>query len=83
MGHNIKSIREAAALILRVWRDAAAFFFSIELWLMVLVAFATVGGVWLAIMGDPLSMLSFGFAIAYVGTRSVLHVKRILNWPFI
>ena len=27
-------------------------------------------------------MLAFGFVIAYVGTRSVLHVKRIVNWLF-
>lgn len=83
MQHEIKTIKEAAALALRVWRQAAAFFISIELWLMVMVAVATVGGVWLAFMGDARSVLSLGFAIAYVGTRSVLHAKRILNWPFI
>ncbi|KQV90187.1 hypothetical protein ASD15_22910 [Massilia sp. Root351] len=83
MGHNIQSIKEACALALRVWREASAFFFSIELWLMVLVAMATVGGVFLAFMGSPFSILAFGFAIAYVGTRAVLHAKRILHWPFI
>ncbi|KQW93690.1 hypothetical protein ASC94_13930 [Massilia sp. Root418] len=83
MGHNIKSIKEACALALRVWRDASPFFFSIELWLMVLVAVASVSGVFLAFMGDPLSILAFGFAIAYVGTRAVLHARRILSWPFI
>lgn len=83
MGHNIKSIREALALALRVWREAAAFFLSIELWLMVLVATATVSGVFLAFMGSPLSILAFGFAGTYVAARSVLHAKRILNWPFI
>jgi hypothetical protein len=42
-----------------------------------------VSGVFLAFMGDPLSILAFGFAIAYVGTRAVLHARRILHWPFI
>ena len=83
MGHDIKTIKEAWALTLRVWREAIHFFLSIELWLMVLVAGATVGGVWLAALGDGRSLLAFGFAIAYVVTRSVLHVKRILGWPFI
>jgi small-conductance mechanosensitive channel len=83
MGHDIKTIKEAIAVTLRVWRTASAFFLSIELWLMVLVAVATVSGVFLAFMGSPLSMLAFGFAGAYVATRSVLHAKRILNWPFI
>ncbi len=66
-----------------MWREAAGFFFSIELWLMVLVAVATVGGVWLAFMGDARSLLAFGFAIAYMTVRPVLHVKGILKWPFI
>lgn len=83
MGHDIKTFREAAALMARVWRDAAGFFFSIELWLMVLVAAATVGGAWLAVMGDAWSLLAFAFAIGYVATRTVLHLKRILSWPFI
>jgi hypothetical protein len=83
MGHDIKTIKEALALIVRVWRQAIHFFLSIELWLMVVVAAATVGGVWLAAMGDARSLLAFGFAIAYVATRTTLHVKRILSWPFI
>lgn len=83
MGHNIKSFKEALKLALRVWREAAAFFLSIELWLMVLVAVATVSGVFLAFMGDALSFLAFGFAAAYLVARTVLHTKRILNWPFI
>jgi hypothetical protein len=83
MGHNIHSFNEARALVLRVWRDAASFFLSIELALMVLVAVATVGGLFYAVMGDIHSLLCFGFAIGYVATRSVLHVKRILTWPFI
>jgi hypothetical protein len=83
MGHNIHTLKEARALALRVWRDAATFFLSIELALMVLVAATTVGGVFLAVMGDLRSLLCFGFAIAYVATRSVLHVRRKLSWPFI
>jgi hypothetical protein len=50
---------------------------------MVVVAFATVGGVWLAAMGDLRCLLAFGFAGAYLAARAVLHVKRILAWPFI
>lgn len=83
MRREIKTFKQAGALTLSVWREAIHFFLSIELWLMVLVAAATVGGVWLAVMGDLRSLLSFGFAIAYVLTRTILHVKRILNWPFI
>ena len=83
MRHQIKTLREASALTLRVWRESIYFFLSIELWLMVLVAAATVAGVWLAAMGDARSLLAFGFAIAYVVTRTILHVKRIVTWPFI
>jgi hypothetical protein len=83
MGHDIKTIKEAAALMLRVWREASTFFLSIELWLMVLVAFATVAGFWFAVLGDARALLAFGFAAAYVGARSVLHVRRKLAWPFI
>jgi hypothetical protein len=83
MGHDIKTIKEARALLLRAWREALPFFLSIELWLMVGVAFATVAGVFLAFMGDARCLLPFGFAGAYLATRSVLHLKRILAWPFI
>ncbi|MDN4058233.1 hypothetical protein QPK31_08305 [Massilia sp. YIM B02769] len=77
------NFKDIAALTLRVWREAATFFLSIELGLMLLVVAATVGGVWLAVMHDVHSLLAFGFAIAYVATRVMLHVKRILSWPFI
>ena len=83
MGHDIHTLKEARALALRVWRNAATFFFSIELALMVLVAVSTVAGVFFAFMGDLRSLLAFGFAIAYVATRTVLHLKRKLHWPFI
>ena len=83
MDHDIRTIGDAARLVLRAWREASAFFLSLELWLMVLVAGATVAGVWLAVMVDARSLLAFGFAIGYVVARSALHVKRILAWPFI
>ena len=80
---NPPNFKDIAALTLRVWREAATFFLSIELGLMLLVVAATVGGVCLAVMHDVHSLLAFGFAIAYVATRVTLHVKRILSWPFI
>ncbi|MFC5462271.1 hypothetical protein [Massilia niabensis] len=83
MRHEIKTLKEAGALTLRVWRESIHFFLSIELWLMVLVAAATVAGVWFAALGDLRSLLAFGFAIGYVVTRTILHVKRVLTWPFI
>ena len=83
MGHDITTFKQARALLLQAVRAAAPFFLSIELWLMVGVAFATVAGVWLAVMGDAFCLLPIGFAGAYLVTRSVLHAKRILAWPFI
>lgn len=83
MGHDIKTFREAAALVLRVWRASSGFFLSIELWLMVLVSGAAVGGAFLAVMGSSWSLLAFGSVIAYVATRTTLHMRRILAWPFI
>jgi hypothetical protein len=83
MDHDIKTIKQAGTLVLHTWRQASAFFLSIELLLMVLVAFATVGGVWLAVMGSALCLLPFGFAAAYLAARSLLHTRRILAWPFI
>jgi hypothetical protein len=83
MGHDIKTIKQAGALVLQTWRGAAAFFLSIELALVVLMAFATVGGVWLAVMGDLRCLLAFGFAGGYMALRAALHVKRVLAWPFI
>jgi hypothetical protein len=83
MGHDVKTIKQAGTLVLQTWRAAAAFFLSIELALMVLVAFATVGGVWLAAMGDLRCLLAFGVAGGYLALRAVLHMKRVLAWPFI
>lgn len=83
MNTEVKTFRDAVVLVLRAWRQSIPFFVSIELWLMLLVAVATVGGVWLTAMADGRAVLAFGFAIGYVATRTVLHVKRILHWPFI
>ena len=77
------TLKQAGALALRTWRNAAPFFLSIELALMLLVAASTVAGVWLAVMLDARSLLAFGFAIAYLVTRTLLHVQRKLSWPFI
>jgi hypothetical protein len=83
MGHDVKTFKQAGTLVLQTWRAAAGFFLSIELLLMLLVAFATVAGIFLAFLGDLRCLLSFGFAGAYLVARPVLHVKRILAWPFI
>lgn len=82
MNTEVKTLRDAIALVLRACRAAAPFFLSIEMWLMVLVAAATVGGFWLAFLGDLRSLLAFGFAAGYLVARPVLHMKRILSWPF-
>ena len=82
MPNEVKSLRDAALLVLAACRAAAPFFLSIEVWLMVAVAAATVGGFWLAFLGDLRSVLAFGFALGYLVLRPVLHVKRILHWPF-
>jgi hypothetical protein len=83
MGHDIKTIKEAGTLVRGTWRKAAPFFLSIELWLVVLVAFATVGGLFLALVGSAVCLMPLGFAAGYLVVRPVLHVKRILAWPFI
>jgi hypothetical protein len=83
MGHDIKTFREAIALLRRVWQEASGFFLSIELWLMVLAAGTLVGGAFLAVMGDAWSLAAFAFAFGYVAARTVLHLKRILAWPFL
>lgn len=82
MAHDIKTFREARALLLQVGRAAAPFFLSIELLLMVLAAAATVGGFWLAVLGSAWSVLAFALSFGYLAARAVLHVKRILAWPF-
>lgn len=83
MNREAKTSRDAITLVLRACREAAPFFLSIETWLMVLVAAATVGGFWLAFLGDLRSVLAFGFALGYLVLRPLLHMKRILAWPFL
>ena len=76
MGYGIKTVKEAIALMRRVWRESIVFFISIELWLMVLAAGATVGGVWLSFMGDLRGVLALGQAAPDQAGRRVLHTKR-------
>ena len=83
MNSEATTFREALALVLRACRAALPFFLSIETWLMVAVAAATVGGFWLAFMGDLRSLAAFAGAVTYLVLRSVLHAKRILSWPFL
>lgn len=83
MGHDIKSTREALAELRQVWRASAGFFLSIELWLMVASAAASVAAVWLAFLGDLRCLLAFGAVVGYLALRVILHLKRLLAWPFI
>jgi len=83
MEHPVKTPKQALALIVQVWSQTGGFFRSIEVWLMVAVAAAMVGGLFLAAMGDARSLLAFGFAFGYLVARPVLHHKGILSWPFI
>lgn len=83
MNHDIKTVREAATLVRRTWRGAASFFLSLELWLVVLAAGATVGGMFLAVVGDARCLLAFGFAFGYLALRVNLHLRRVLAWPFL
>ncbi|QBI00847.1 hypothetical protein [Pseudoduganella albidiflava] len=83
MNSQATTVREAIAVVLRACRAALPFFLSIETWLMVAVAATTVGGFWLAFMGDLRSLVLFGGAVGYLVLRSVLHAKRILGWPFV
>ncbi|WP_342113570.1 hypothetical protein [Pseudoduganella sp. OTU4001] len=83
MEKPVKTPQEALKLIAATWRRSAGFLTSIEVWLMVLVAAAMVGGAFLAAMGDVRSLLAIGFAVGYLVLRPVLHAKGILSWPFI
>jgi len=83
MERPVKSPQEALQLIARVWSQAGGFFASIEVWLMVLVAALTVGGLFLAFMGDSRSLLAFGIAAGYLAARPLLHARGILRWPFL
>jgi hypothetical protein len=83
MENPVKTPKEAFKLMIDAWRRAGSFFASIEVWLMVLVAAAMVGGVFLAAMGDARSLLAIGFSVGYLVLRPVLHAKGILAWPFL
>lgn len=83
MEKPVKTPREAINLIANTWGRSAGFLTSIEMWLMVLVAASTVGGIFLAAMGDVRSLLAIGFAVSYLVLRPVLHAKGILSWPFL
>ncbi len=83
MSHEVKTIKEICALTLRVWREAAVLFMSIEVWLLMLVAVSLVAGLFLAFMGEASSLLAFGFSLGYLVARPVLHAKGILKWPFL
>jgi len=58
MEKPVKTPKQAFKLMIETWRRAGSFFASIEVWLMVLVAAAMVGGVFLAAMGDARSLLA-------------------------
>jgi len=82
MGQHSKSTRAALAELRQVSTASAGFLLSIELWLMVLAASASVGGVWLAFMGDLRCLPAFCFAFGYPALRVLLHLRRLLAWPF-
>jgi hypothetical protein len=83
MQKPVKTLQEAIKVTVETWRLAVPFFTSIEVWLMVLVAAATVGGIFLAAMGDGRALLAIGYAVGYLVLRPVLHAKGILSWPFL
>ncbi len=83
MEQPVKTPKEALKLIAATWARTGVFFKSIEVWLMVVVAAAIVGGIFLAAMGDARCLLAIGFAVGYLVLRPVLHAKGILSWPFL
>ncbi|MES2262626.1 MAG: hypothetical protein V4724_29220 [Pseudomonadota bacterium] len=83
MKPDLHTFKDLCALTLRVWREAAGFFLSIEVCLLLLVAVAPVAGLFLAFMGEWSAVPCFAFALGYLVARPVLHVKGILGWPFI
>lgn len=82
MSNHPRPITHAIAEVASAVRAAAGFLLTIEVWMMVVVAAATVAGFWLAFVGNPGSLLAFAFAAGYLAARVVLHLKRILSWPF-
>ena len=68
---------------IRVWQQSAEYFKSIEVALVLGMAFAMVGGVWLTVLGDARGLILLATVLAYFIARPVLHVKGILSWPFL
>lgn len=68
---------------IRVWQQSAEYFKSIEVALVLCMAFAMVGGVWLTALGDARGLVLLATVLAYFIARPVLHVKGILSWPFL
>jgi len=68
---------------IRVWQQSAEYFKSIEVALVLGMAFAMVGGVWLTVLGDARGLLLLATVLVYFIARPVLHVKGILSWPFL
>lgn len=68
---------------IRVWQTSAEYFKSIEVALVLGMAFAMVGGVWLTALGDARGLILLATVLVYFIARPVLHVKGILSWPFL
>lgn len=83
MSHDTNTFKQAVDQVRCAVRESADYFRSIEVWLMVVVAAATVGGFWLAFLGEPASLLAFALAWGYLALRVTLHIKRIVSWPFL
>lgn len=83
MRAHLAFLRDTVSALRHIWRETSGFFLSIELWMMVALSWALVAACWLAFIGDLRSVAVFVGLSVYVGVRCVLHVKRILHWPFI
>lgn len=83
MSHDTSTIKQAIDQVRCALRESTEYFRSIEVCLMIVVAAATVGGFWLAFLGDPSSLIVFAFAWGYLALRVALHIKRIVSWPFL
>lgn len=68
---------------IHVWQQSVEYFKSIEVALVLCMAFAMVGGVWLTALGDARGLILLATVLGYFIARPVLHVKGILSWPFL
>ena len=82
MAHHVKSAKQAAVELKLIWHASSAFLLSIEVWLIVVAASATVAGFWLAFMADWRAVPAFAGAFGYPVLRVILHQRRLLSWPF-